>query len=37
MSHYGGGGHHGAGTCILPYEKTEEAIEEIVTTLKRNG
>ena len=37
MSHYGGGGHRGAGTCMIPIEDAEEALDEIVATLKRNG
>jgi nanoRNase/pAp phosphatase (c-di-AMP/oligoRNAs hydrolase) len=37
MSKYGGGGHHGAGTCILPADKAAEAIEEILVELQANG
>jgi len=37
MSRYGGGGHRGAGTCILPIDRTEEAVAEIVVELKKNG
>ena len=37
MSKYGGGGHRGAGTCILPLESAAEAIEEILFELQANG
>ncbi len=37
MSKYGGGGHHGAGTCVLPLENAAEAIEEILFELQANG
>ncbi|HEV2718689.1 MAG TPA: exopolyphosphatase, partial [Thermoanaerobaculia bacterium] len=37
MSRYGGGGHRGAGTCILPIEKAADAIEEILFELQANG
>jgi nanoRNase/pAp phosphatase (c-di-AMP/oligoRNAs hydrolase) len=37
MSRYGGGGHRGAGTCILPIEKAAEAIDEILFELQANG
>lgn len=37
MSRYGGGGHRGAGTCILPVDRTEETIAEIIAELKKNG
>jgi nanoRNase/pAp phosphatase (c-di-AMP/oligoRNAs hydrolase) len=37
MSHFGGGGHRGAGTCKVPVEEAESAIKEILDTLKKNG
>ena len=37
MSRYGGGGHRGAGTCLLPIEKAAEAIDEILFELQANG
>lgn len=37
MSRYGGGGHRGAGTCILPLEKAADAIDEILHELTANG
>ena len=37
MSRYGGGGHRGAGTCVLPIEKAADAIEEILFELQANG
>jgi len=36
-SFYGGGGHRGAGTCMIPVEEAEEALGEILKTLKENG
>jgi len=37
MSKYGGGGHRGAGTCVLPLNQAAEAIEEILFELQANG
>lgn len=37
MSKYGGGGHRGAGTCVLPLEKAADAIDEILVELQSNG
>jgi nanoRNase/pAp phosphatase (c-di-AMP/oligoRNAs hydrolase) len=37
MSRYGGGGHKGAGTCILPLDKAADAIDEILYELQANG
>lgn len=37
MSRYGGGGHRGAGTCVLPMERAADAIEEILMELQANG
>jgi len=37
MSKYGGGGHRGAGTCILPLDSAADAIEEILFELQANG
>jgi hypothetical protein len=37
MSRFGGGGHRGAGTCVLPVDKAAEAIDEILFELQSNG
>jgi len=37
MSAYGGGGHKGAGTCLLPAETADLKIAEIITALKKVG
>ena len=37
MSRYGGGGHRGAGTCILPLDKAADAIDDILFALQQNG
>ncbi|HEX9160379.1 MAG TPA: exopolyphosphatase [Thermoanaerobaculia bacterium] len=37
MSRFGGGGHRGAGTCILPIDKAADAIDEILYELQANG
>ncbi len=36
-SKYGGGGHRGAGACVLEPDKADRQVEEIVETLKKNG
>jgi len=37
MSLYGGGGHAGAGACLLPSATADAQIREIVSALKRSG
>lgn len=37
MSRYGGGGHRGAGTCVLPLDRAADAIDEILYELQANG
>ncbi len=37
MSRFGGGGHRGAGTCVLPIDKAADAIDEILFELQANG
>lgn len=37
MSLYGGGGHAGAGACLLPPETADAQVREIVGALQRNG
>jgi hypothetical protein len=37
MSLYGGGGHAGAGACLLPRDGADAKVAEIVTALQRNG
>jgi len=37
MSRYGGGGHQGAGTCVLPLDTAADAIDEILFELQANG
>jgi hypothetical protein len=37
LARYGGGGHRGAGTCLLPAATAEAQIGDIIAELKRNG
>jgi nanoRNase/pAp phosphatase (c-di-AMP/oligoRNAs hydrolase) len=37
MSRFGGGGHRGAGTCVLPVATAADAIDEILFELQSNG
>lgn len=37
VSYYGGGGHRGAGTCMIPVEEADKSLGEILKTLKENG
>jgi hypothetical protein len=37
MSHYGGGGHKGAGHCLLSVKDAEEKIAEMIATMKKDG
>lgn len=37
MSRYGGGGHRGAGTCVLPVTRAADVIDEILFELQSNG
>lgn len=37
MSRYGGGGHRGAGTCLLPADRADQIAAEIVTQMKADG
>jgi hypothetical protein len=37
MSKYGGGGHKGAGTCLLPAAEADAKIAEIIEQLKKDG
>jgi hypothetical protein len=37
MAKYGGGGHRGAGTCQLPLAEAETKLDEILTTIKKDG
>ena len=37
MSLYGGGGHAGAGACLLPQDSADAQLAEIVGALQRNG
>ncbi len=37
MSRFNGGGHKGAGTCVLPLETAADAIDEILAELQQNG
>jgi hypothetical protein len=34
MSRYGGGGHRGAGTCLLPAEKADAFITEMISVMR---
>ena len=35
LSHYGGGGHQGAGSCRVPFEDAEEVLNKIIKALKQ--
>jgi len=37
MSKYGGGGHRGAGTCLLPAARADELIAELIGQMKKDG
>jgi len=37
MSLYGGGGHKGAGSCMLPVETADAQVRQMVDTLRGNG
>lgn len=37
MSRYGGGGHRGAGTCLVPTEQADALVAEMVAAMKRDG
>jgi len=37
MLKYGGGGHHGAGTCQVPNDQTEAVLEELTHFITANG
>lgn len=37
MSKHGGGGHKGAGTCLLPAARAEELIAGMIATMKKDG
>jgi hypothetical protein len=37
MSRYGGGGHRGAGTCLLPVGEADRKIAEMVAAMKKDG
>jgi hypothetical protein len=37
MSSYGGGGHKGAGTCLLPAAAADEKIAEMIAVMKKDG
>lgn len=37
MSRYGGGGHRGAGTCVVPLARAADVIDEILSELQANG
>jgi hypothetical protein len=37
MARYGGGGHRGAGTCLLPKDRAEALIAEIIATMRKDG
>ncbi|HZM51485.1 MAG TPA: exopolyphosphatase, partial [Vicinamibacteria bacterium] len=37
MSRFGGGGHKGAGTCLLEAAKAEAQIAEIIAAMKKDG
>jgi hypothetical protein len=37
MSRFGGGGHKGAGTCLIPALEAEARIAELIETMKKDG
>jgi nanoRNase/pAp phosphatase (c-di-AMP/oligoRNAs hydrolase) len=37
MSRYGGGGHRGAGTCLLPKAEADARIGEMIAAMKKDG
>jgi hypothetical protein len=37
MARYGGGGHRGAGTCLLPVAEADRKIAEMVAAMKKDG
>jgi len=37
LARYGGGGHRGAGTCLLPAATADAQVGEIIAELKKNG
>jgi hypothetical protein len=37
MSRYGGGGHKGAGTCLLPVDHVDSLAAEMVGLMKKDG
>jgi hypothetical protein len=37
MSRYGGGGHRGAGTCLLPAGEADAKIAEMLAAMKKDG
>jgi hypothetical protein len=37
MSRYGGGGHKGAGTCLLPADRADQQVAEMVAIMKKDG
>ena len=37
MSRYGGGGHKGAGTCLLPAASADQDIRDIIAALQQKG
>jgi hypothetical protein len=37
MSRYGGGGHRGAGTCLVPAQEADALVAEMIATMKRDG
>jgi hypothetical protein len=37
MAQYGGGGHKGAGTCLLPADRADAMVAEMVEAMKRDG
>lgn len=37
MSRYGGGGHKGAGHCLLPAARADACVAEMIATMKQDG
>jgi len=37
VARHGGGGHRGAGTCLIPADRADEIVAEMVATMKQDG
>jgi nanoRNase/pAp phosphatase (c-di-AMP/oligoRNAs hydrolase) len=37
MARYNGGGHRGAGTCVVPPDRADAIVGDLLTTMKKDG